>query len=63
MSMDRRYFLKLTGGSTLGLFAYGMLGGCETLLEQIRNRPTRRNIATLANSDPVVEPIGRESAP
>ena len=33
MSMDQRYFLKLTGGSTLGLFAYGMLGGCETLLE------------------------------
>lgn len=31
------------------------LGGCESLLEQIRNRPMRRDLATLAANDPVID--------
>ncbi|MFT3718606.1 tyrosinase family protein [Pseudorhodoferax sp.] len=31
------------------------LGGCEALLERIRNRPVRRSLRTLAANDPIVE--------
>ncbi len=55
MSIDRRQFVKLMGSSGVALYTLGMLGGCESLLEQIRNRPTRKNISTLANNDPIVE--------
>ncbi len=30
-------------------------GGCGIVLEQIRNRPVRRNVATLASNDPILE--------
>ncbi len=55
MPIDRRQFIKLMGSSGAALYTLGMLGGCESLLEQIRNRPTRKNISTLANNDPIVE--------
>jgi tyrosinase len=41
---QRRAFLKGLGGTALGLFATSMLGGCESLLEAIRNRPMRRRL-------------------
>src|SRR5262245_48458449 len=45
---------KLTiAGLTLGTGAFA-LGGCESILEQIRNRPMRRDLATLSPSDPVI---------
>lgn len=45
--------LLLQGGAGLaGVFA---LGGCETILEKMRNRPQRRDLSTLANNDPIVD--------
>jgi tyrosinase len=44
--LDRRVFVRGIGFVSLGLLAGTMLGGCETLLEQIRNRPTRRRLRT-----------------
>ena len=38
---ERRAFLKGAGGAALGLFVAASLGGCESLLDAIRNRPTR----------------------
>ncbi|RZA05061.1 MAG: hypothetical protein EOO68_07200 [Moraxellaceae bacterium] len=55
MNIDRRDCIKLVGGSLTGMYALGLLGGCESLKKQIENRPTRRNIATLANNDPIVQ--------
>lgn len=55
MHIDRRDSLKILGGSVAGLYTLGLLGGCESLNQQIKNRPTRRNIATLANNDPTVQ--------
>jgi len=55
MALDRRNFLRVTGGTGLGFGVSMMLGGCETLLEQIRNRPIRRSIATLSNTHPIIE--------
>ena len=47
----RRGFLKGVGGAALGLFLASSLGGCESLLEAIRNRPTRKRLN--ASSAPV----------
>jgi tyrosinase len=55
MYVNRRKLLKLTGTSVATLSAASLFGGCEHFLEEVRKRPTRKNIATLANSDPVVE--------
>ena len=41
---QRRGFLKGLGGAALGLFVASTLGGCESLLEAIRNRPVRRRL-------------------
>ena len=38
---ERRAFLKGAGGVALGLLVAASLGGCESLLDAIRNRPTR----------------------
>ena len=43
---QRRGFLKGAGGAALGLFLASSLGGCESLLEAIRNRPTRKRLNT-----------------
>jgi tyrosinase len=40
--------------ATLGAAAT-TLGGCESLLDQIRNRPMRRSLGSLAPNDPIVE--------
>jgi tyrosinase len=42
---DRRVFIKGLGWISAGLL-FATLGGCETLLEQIKNRPTRRRLRT-----------------
>jgi tyrosinase len=43
-SLSRRVFVKGLGFVSTGLVLSAMLGGCETLLEQIRNRPVRRRL-------------------
>lgn len=43
--LDRRTFIKGLGFVSLG-FVYASLGGCETLCQQIRNRPVRRRLRT-----------------
>ena len=43
----------LAGGSSLAAMA--TLGGCEKLFEKIANRPVRKDIATLAANDPVLQ--------
>ncbi len=55
MSLDRREFIKLTGGSIAASLSVGMLGGCESILEQINNRPIRKNISTLSDTDPIIQ--------
>lgn len=51
----RRTLLSaLLKGSALGAGALA-LGGCESLLEKIRNRPVRRDLATLAANDPIID--------
>jgi len=42
---QRRGFLKGLGGAALGLVVASSLGGCESLLEAIRNRPVRRRLS------------------
>lgn len=51
-SETRRHFLKTLGQATLIGITASTLGGCEWILQQIRNRPMRRDLATLAASDP-----------
>ncbi len=45
-SMNRRVFVKGLGFVSLGLVFSTMLGGCEKLSEQIKNRPVRRPLHT-----------------
>jgi tyrosinase len=55
-SFSRRDFLKDAGALSMASLAL-WAGGCESCLQQIQNRPTRKNIQTLwsANpSDPVI---------
>ena len=42
----RRIFIKGLGFVTLGFVSATMLGGCETLIENIKNRPIRRRLRT-----------------
>src|SRR3989442_10734214 len=43
--LDRRAFIKGLGWIGTGLLV-ATFGGCETLLEAIKNRPTRRRLRT-----------------
>lgn len=55
VDLHRRAVLtSLLRGSALGLAALA-LGGCETLIDQIRNRPMRRDLATLPANDPIID--------
>lgn len=55
VDITRRDLLKGTAGAT-ALFATGALtGGCESLLDAIRNRPVRRDIATLGSNHSIVQ--------
>lgn len=48
--MSRRVFVKGLGFVSLGLVYATMLGGCESIAEQIRNRPVRRRLRTGSSS-------------
>src|SRR5262249_46915439 len=50
-NISRRDLLK-TGGALAVMIA---TGGCDKLLDQIKNRPTRRNISNLAPNDPIIQ--------
>lgn len=51
--ISRRDFVKGVGlAGTFVVLAY--TGGCEQIIEIIENRPTRRNIANMTASDPMV---------
>ncbi|HTZ60253.1 MAG TPA: tyrosinase family protein [Acidobacteriaceae bacterium] len=51
--LNRREFVA--GASALAAFSMAFwTGGCEACLKEIENRPTRRNIAELSPSDPIV---------
>lgn len=58
--ITRRDFLRLWALGVMGLGLSGLgLGACtqeqiEELLEQIQNRPVRRDVSSLANNDPVL---------
>lgn len=55
VDLHRRTVLTtLLQGSALSITGLA-LGGCETLLEQIRNRPMRRDLATLPANDPIID--------
>jgi tyrosinase len=52
--VSRRDWLKSAGA--LSALALGIgTGGCESCRRRIENRPTRRNIATMAANDPVID--------
>ncbi len=48
---DRRLFL----GGVGSLATLVALGGCDKILDQIKNRPVRKDVSTLANNDPILE--------
>ena len=48
---SRRDFLKGMGLTSLAIAT----GACESCYNQIKNRPTRRNIANLAANDPIIQ--------
>jgi tyrosinase len=52
--VSRRDFLKGAGAFSAASLALWS-GGCESCLRQIANRPTRRNIAELSPSDPIIQ--------
>lgn len=52
---SRRSFLQLLGGIAVLGSAPMTLGGCESLFDQIRNRPIRRSLRTLPGDDPIIE--------
>jgi tyrosinase len=54
-SLDRRTVLQSIGSLALLGLAPLSLGGCESLLEKIRNRPMRRSLRTLPDNDPIIE--------
>lgn len=56
--LNRRSALQTAGGLAGLALIGGMpfaLGGCESLLKSIRNRPMRRSLRTLAANDPIME--------
>lgn len=54
-SISRRSALQSIGNIALLGVAPLTLGGCESLLKQIRNRPVRRSLRTLPANDPIIE--------
>ncbi|MDZ7692787.1 MAG: tyrosinase family protein [Balneolaceae bacterium] len=52
---SRRDFIKLASAGSLSLFTFAALGGCEQVLEEISNRPIRRDISGLSASDPIIQ--------
>lgn len=51
---SRRDFLR--GAGAFGAVGLAMwTGGCESCVQQIQNRPTRRNISNLSPSDPIIQ--------
>ncbi len=52
---SRRAFIRLSAGWTVGIGMASFLGGCEGCMRQIRERPVRRSLATLADNDPIIE--------
>jgi tyrosinase len=51
IDIDRRDILS--GSASLGLLM--ALGGCESIFNQIRNRPLRRDVSTMGPSDPMLQ--------
>jgi tyrosinase len=49
--LSRRELLK----SSSALAVMIATGGCDQILNQIKNRPTRRNISSLAANDPIIQ--------
>ncbi len=45
-SNDRRIFIKGLGAVSLSLVSATLFGGCESLIEKIKNRPIRRRLRT-----------------
>ena len=45
-AVDRRVFVKGVGFVSLGIVTGVMMGGCESILDQIANRPVRRRLRT-----------------
>lgn len=52
---SRRSFLQNVVASTLSLSLGGAAGGCLPFLRGIADRPVRRNLASLAPNDPVIQ--------
>ncbi len=48
---DFLYKTAISGAAVAGLLT---LGGCERILQQIQNRPIRKNINSLASNDPII---------
>jgi tyrosinase len=53
MDYTRRDFLKLSGAASLSVLA--TTGGCQTILNAISNRPTRKVLSNLSASDPEIQ--------
>jgi tyrosinase len=51
---SRRTFLQGAGAFSVANLAMWM-GGCESCSQQIKDRPTRRNIANLPANDPIIQ--------
>ena len=51
LQLERRDFLA-SGTALATMLA---LGGCERILERIRNRPVRRDASAMASNDPILE--------
>lgn len=52
---SRRDFLRIAGVGAAGLTLFAVTGGCEEVIDQIRNRPVRKNANTLSASDPIIQ--------
>jgi tyrosinase len=56
LGLPRRQVLRLASLAAAGAGAAGLLGACtEEQRDKINNRPIRKNIATLAPNDPIIE--------
>jgi len=54
-TFTRRGFLTQTAQGFGAIALYGMLGGCEHILQQIASRPIRRDISCLSPNDPIIQ--------
>lgn len=52
---NRRDFLRIAGVGAAGLTLFAVTGGCEEVVDQIRNRPVRKNANSLSSSDPIIQ--------